>query len=573
MNVKTDHSTIFVEVDRPRRSQMEELVRDLKEKLRLRNEVLRALVDTNQRLARKAAEKRANKDAIVAYLGSELVALDHDLELQNKNLIFTRSEVDEFKKEMSQEEKRGKDEYNRLSQIFDAVKMNMEAKQSSMNQLLSLRDSILDKLRETELQAFTEQQEAHEEVYGKERGDIIKYNRWRIEANSKSRELMEDMLKLNSSQIKQQVTSSIIKLGQLTNRFNDLAIEAAVQLDRAEEATRENNKLKREISIGKQLQETIGKKIHQQGINLKELVERLEKLKDEASITSRYASLSNDLIRDYQSLRSRFKLVRETIDYFANHKKEMGERYQEMERDLQETEEYNAYIQKVLIYGQVYLEGLCRARLASEREDDYEHRRLNLIMHLLTFMLLASKAEAPSEGSVFDFNFGQVPYFYQPGDLGLLQRQEGAATVLTERAVQCTELSAGLGIHLPQYRDVSTQAGHGIINIRFSCLKKGHPCNSRRRLIGKTITTEDLKSFLENIKSTAYIYGQPKTHKPGIPIRPIIAYHMSPIAPLAKFLANFLIPILKDNPTTTSITSIPKFIENIHSLPPLLTAP
>ncbi|UYV84999.1 hypothetical protein LAZ67_X004212 [Cordylochernes scorpioides] len=31
---------------------------------------------------------------------------------------------------------------------------------------------------------------------------------------------------------------------------------------------------------------------------------------------------------------------------------------------------------------------------------------------------------------------------------------------------------------------------------------------------GKTITTEDLKSFLENIKSTAYIYGQPKTHKP-----------------------------------------------------------
>ncbi|UYV69729.1 hypothetical protein LAZ67_7000503 [Cordylochernes scorpioides] len=43
---------------------------------------------------------------------------------------------------------------------------------------------------------------------------------------------------------------------------------------------------------------------------------------------------------------------------------------------------------------------------------------------------------------------------------------------------------------------------------------------------------------------------------------------MSPIAPLAKFLANFLIPILKDNPTTTSITSIPKFIENIHNLPP-----
>ncbi|UYV76867.1 hypothetical protein LAZ67_14002260 [Cordylochernes scorpioides] len=73
---------------------------------------------------------------------------------------------------------------------------------------------------------------------------------------------------------------------------------------------------------------------------------------------------------------------------------------------------------------------------------------------------------------------------------------------------------------------------------------------------GNTITAEDLKLFLGNIKNTAYIYGQPKTHKPGIPIRPIIAYHMSPIAPLAKFLANFLIPILKDNPTTTSITSL-----------------
>ncbi|UYV72416.1 hypothetical protein LAZ67_9003038 [Cordylochernes scorpioides] len=68
-----------------------------------------------------------------------------------------------------------------------------------------------------------------------------------------------------------------------------------------------------------------------------------------------------------------------------------------------------------------------------------------------------------------------------------------------------------------------------------------------------TITADELKDFLSNINSDAYIYGLPKLHKPA--------------APLAKFIANLLIPLLKDNPPKTTITSTPKFISEISGTP------
>ncbi|UYV79214.1 hypothetical protein LAZ67_17001539 [Cordylochernes scorpioides] len=58
------------------------------------------------------------------------------------------------------------------------------------------------------------------------------------------------------------------------------------------------------------------------------------------------------------------------------------------------------------------------------------------------------------------------------------------------------------------------------------------------------LSLEEYKSFLTNHASNAYIYsyGLPKIHKPSVPLRPIIAYRLSPAFPLAKFLSSYLPP-------------------------------
>ncbi|UYV72623.1 hypothetical protein LAZ67_10000090 [Cordylochernes scorpioides] len=63
------------------------------------------------------------------------------------------------------------------------------------------------------------------------------------------------------------------------------------------------------------------------------------------------------------------------------------------------------------------------------------------------------------------------------------------------------------------------------------------------------ISTEEHKSFTTNLPNGTYIYGLPKVHKPSVPLRPIIAYHLSPAYPLAKYLSNYLSPLLNNNRT------------------------
>ncbi|UYV71171.1 hypothetical protein LAZ67_8002001 [Cordylochernes scorpioides] len=50
-----------------------------------------------------------------------------------------------------------------------------------------------------------------------------------------------------------------------------------------------------------------------------------------------------------------------------------------------------------------------------------------------------------------------------------------------------------------------------------------------------SITTEQYTHFTANLDRSAYIYGIPKVHKPGVPLRPIIAYHQSPAYAVSKY--------------------------------------
>ncbi|UYV81314.1 hypothetical protein LAZ67_20000747 [Cordylochernes scorpioides] len=53
------------------------------------------------------------------------------------------------------------------------------------------------------------------------------------------------------------------------------------------------------------------------------------------------------------------------------------------------------------------------------------------------------------------------------------------------------------------------------------------------------INSEEFKLFTSRLTTDAYIYGLPKIHKPNVPLRPIVACHRSPSAPLARYLSNF----------------------------------
>ncbi|UYV60978.1 hypothetical protein LAZ67_1002975 [Cordylochernes scorpioides] len=56
------------------------------------------------------------------------------------------------------------------------------------------------------------------------------------------------------------------------------------------------------------------------------------------------------------------------------------------------------------------------------------------------------------------------------------------------------------------------------------------------------ITPDQYSTFTSDLNNTPYIYGLPKTHKPDIPLRPIIAYHLSPAYKLSKYLTGLLTP-------------------------------
>ncbi|UYV70977.1 hypothetical protein LAZ67_8001303 [Cordylochernes scorpioides] len=59
------------------------------------------------------------------------------------------------------------------------------------------------------------------------------------------------------------------------------------------------------------------------------------------------------------------------------------------------------------------------------------------------------------------------------------------------------------------------------------------------------ITPDQFQQFTSNLSRVPYIYGLPKTHKPSVPLRPIVAYHLSPALPLAKYLSSLLKPLVK----------------------------
>ena len=85
----------------------------------------------------------------------------------------------------------------------------------------------------------------------------------------------------------------------------------------------------------------------------------------------------------------------------------------------------------------------------------------------------------------------------------------------------------------------------------YSLLKKDPTDSLTRKLdaILKNLLKEEKldKKFYDNSRvlhpSAPQIYGLPKIHKPGIPLRPIVSFYDTPLSALHKQLANLLKPL------------------------------
>ena len=71
--------------------------------------------------------------------------------------------------------------------------------------------------------------------------------------------------------------------------------------------------------------------------------------------------------------------------------------------------------------------------------------------------------------------------------------------------------------------------------------------------------------YLKPIDSPApRFYGQPKIHKPGVPIRPIVSYSGSPLYNLNKYIANILKTYVKhENNNAKNSTTFSNYIRNV----------
>ncbi|UYV70934.1 hypothetical protein LAZ67_8001163 [Cordylochernes scorpioides] len=107
---------------------------------------------------------------------------------------------------------------------------------------------------------------------------------------------------------------------------------------------------------------------------------------------------------------------------------------------------------------------------------------------------------------------------------------------------------------------------HEIPTERIAALSDGFKFALRTLKRNGSITPEQFQRFTSNLTGVPYIYGLPKTHKPHIPLRPIVAYHLSPALHLAKYLTNLLKPLVKAH-NLFSVQDSTEFLTKLKSIP------
>ncbi|UYV83316.1 hypothetical protein LAZ67_23000484 [Cordylochernes scorpioides] len=101
---------------------------------------------------------------------------------------------------------------------------------------------------------------------------------------------------------------------------------------------------------------------------------------------------------------------------------------------------------------------------------------------------------------------------------------------------------------------------------RVCAISGAYKSSLRLLRINKCITPDQFQQFTSNLSRVPYIYGLPKTHKPSVPLRPIVAYHLSPALQLAKYLSSLQKPLVKTH-NLYSVQDPSEFFTRLKSVP------
>ena len=124
-------------------------------------------------------------------------------------------------------------------------------------------------------------------------------------------------------------------------------------------------------------------------------------------------------------------------------------------------------------------------------------------------------------------------------DIIVLPADKERATVVMNRSDYSTKMQAMLsdrGTYQPLTKDPTTSLENKINRILMKLRQEGHLSKG---------TYHQLRSSAGRFPC---LYGLPKIHKPGIPLRPIVSFLSSPTYGLSKFLASLLKPVVDLSP-------------------------
>ncbi|UYV80589.1 hypothetical protein LAZ67_19000842 [Cordylochernes scorpioides] len=185
------------------------------------------------------------------------------------------------------------------------------------------------------------------------------------------------------------------------------------------------------------------------------------------------------------------------------------------------------------------------------------HVDKHYIRSTITNKLLASSKRSSTAPSSTKKDFASLKTLKNHCDI-IISRSDKGSQVVMMKAEEYEKKMLDLLSDPDTFHEIPTE--------RITALSDGFKFALRTLKRNGSITPEQFQRFTSNLTGVPYIYGLPKTHKPHIPLRPIVAYHLSPALHLAKYLTNLLKPLVKAH-NLFSVQDSTEFLTKLKSVP------
>ncbi|UYV75378.1 hypothetical protein LAZ67_13000036 [Cordylochernes scorpioides] len=163
------------------------------------------------------------------------------------------------------------------------------------------------------------------------------------------------------------------------------------------------------------------------------------------------------------------------------------------------------------------------------------HVDKHYIRSTITNKLLASSRRSSTAPSATKKDFASLKALKNHRDI-IISRSDKGSQVVMMKADEYERKMLDILSDPDTFQEIPTE--------RIAALSDNFKSALRTLKRNGNITPEQFQRFTSNLTGVPYIYGLPKTHKPHIPLRPIVAYHLSPALHLAKYLTNLLKPLV-----------------------------